>query len=138
MKLTKIVCFLLALIFFCSSLLYAEGVSVENLAKSTTSWNGVSLPDFGDGETEITVLRISVEPHTKLPMHFHPVINIAYMLEGKLSVFAKSGEKKVISAGEPLIELVNQDHYGVNETDEPVRLVVVYLGKQGKPITVKQ
>jgi len=117
---------------------WAEGVQVEELIKSTSSWNDVSLPDYSQAETEVTVLKITVDPQTSLPMHFHPVINVAYMLTGELTVISDQGKRKIIKQGEALIELVNQDHYGINEGVEPVEILVVYLGEKGQPITVKK
>lgn len=116
----------------------AGDVQVEQLAKSTTSWNGVSLPDCSEKETEVTVLKITIAPHTRLPLHYHPVINVAYMLAGKLTVISEDGKKKIITPGESLIELVNEDHYGINEGDVPVEIVVVYIGETGQAITVKE
>lgn len=127
-----------AVLLFFTGAAWAEGVRVEKLIQSTGSWNGVSLPDCSERETEVTVLKITIEPKTSLPMHFHPVINVAYMLSGELTVISEKGEKKVIHQGEPLIELVDQNHYGINEKEEPVEILVVYLGEQGQPITVKE
>lgn len=115
----------------------AQDVAVEQLIKTTNSWNGESLPDCSDAETEITMLKITIPPHTSLPNHYHPVINVAYMLKGELTVISDNGEKKIIKSGDPLVELVNQDHYGINNGDEPVEILVVYFGQVGKPITVK-
>lgn len=115
----------------------AEDVAVEQLIKTTKSWDGASLPDYYDAETEITLLKITIPPHTSLPTHFHPVINVAYMLKGELTVISSKGGKKIIKSGDPLVELVNQEHYGVNNGDEPVEILVVYFGQVGKPITVK-
>ncbi len=127
----------ITLILVISDVSLAGNVHVEELIKTTTSWNGVSLPDCTDKETEVTMLKISIGPNTKLPMHFHPVINVAYMLSGELTVISKKGEEKVIRKGDPLVELVNQDHYGVNNGDKPVEILVVYIGEQGKELTVK-
>ncbi len=128
----------LLLVGLCVSGAVADGVKVDELTKSTASWNGTSLPDFDTGETEVTVLKITVAPDTRLPVHIHPVINVAYMLSGQLTVVAATGERKTIREGDALIELVGQEHYGVNDSDEPAELVVVYFGKQGQPITVKK
>jgi quercetin dioxygenase-like cupin family protein len=128
----------LCILLFSIQISAAKDVEVEQLIKTTSSWNGVSLPDFADGETEVTMLKITIAPHTTLPEHFHPVINVAYMLRGELTVVSKKGEKKVIKSGDPLVELVNQDHYGINNGEEPVEILVVYFGEVGKPITVKR
>ncbi len=131
-----VVCFLVLLLV--PQVSCAGEVNVEEIVKTTSSWNGVSLPDCTDNETEVTMLRITIGPNTTLPMHFHPVINIAYMLSGELTVISRKGEEKVIKKGDPLVELVNQDHYGVNRGDKPVEILVVYIGEEGKPITVKR
>jgi len=134
----KLYCSVIIIIIALASPVWADGVTVEQLAKTTMSWNGRSLPDYSDSETEVTVLRITVEPHTRLPVHFHPVVNVAYMLEGELTVVADDGQKKLIGEGQSLVELVGQDHYGINESDRPARLVVVYFGEKNEPITVKE
>ncbi len=133
----KSLCISLLLLGLHVSMVFAGGVEVDELAKSTASWNGTSLPDFGAGETEVTVLHITVAPDTRLPLHIHPVINVAYMLSGELTVVSEAGGRKTIRGGDALIELVDQQHYGINESSEPAELVVVYFGKQGLPITVK-
>ncbi len=126
------------LLFVIANVSLADTVNVDELIKTTQSWNGISLPDYSDKETEVTVLKIQIAPKTKLPMHFHPVINVAYMLSGELTVISQKGEKKVIKKGDPLVELVNQAHYGINKGDIPVEILVVYIGKQGEPITIKE
>lgn len=128
----------LNLIFIvCATVTFSQPVKVEQLAKTTRSWNGVSLPDYSDKETEITVLRITIAPHTKLPMHYHPVINVGYMLEGELTVISEQGVEKVIAKGDCLVELVGQNHYGENRSDKPARILVIYVGEENQPITVK-
>jgi quercetin dioxygenase-like cupin family protein len=128
---------ILVLLLFSHTPSWADAVKVDQLIKATDSWNGVSLPDYSEKETEVTVLKITIEPNTSLPMHIHPVINVAYMLSGELTVISAQGERKIIRKGDPLIELVNQRHYGVNEGSEPVEILVVYIGEEGQPITVK-
>jgi quercetin dioxygenase-like cupin family protein len=39
--------------------------------------------------------------------------------------------------GEAIFEAVNTPHNGKNLGEIPVRLVVFYIGEEGKPITVK-
>lgn len=134
----KFLCINMLLVALYVSGAVAGGTTVDELAKSTASWNGASLPDFDTGETEVTVLRITVAPDTALPVHIHPVINVAYMLSGELTVVSEAGERKTIQQGDALIELVDQEHYGMNESDEPAELVVVYFGTKGLPITVKK
>ncbi len=41
-----------------------------------------------------------------------------------------------LQAGQGLIEMLNQPHYGTNNGTEPAEIVVVYAGVKGQPITV--
>ncbi|MCP9799894.1 hypothetical protein [Synechococcus sp. RedBA-s] len=51
-------------------------------------------------------------------------------------VISEAGPSLQLRAGEGLIEMVNQPHYGSNNGTEPAEIVVVYAGVKGKPITV--
>jgi quercetin dioxygenase-like cupin family protein len=96
------------------------GVTVRTLVQSTRSWNGTPLPAYPSGQPEVTVLHITIPPGVALPMHQHPVINASVQLQ----------------AGQGLIEMVNQPHYGTNNGTEPAEIVVVYAGVKGQPTTV--
>jgi hypothetical protein len=41
-----------------------------------------------------------------------------------------------LKAGQGLIEMVNQPHYGTNSGTEPAEIVLVYAGVKDQPITV--
>lgn len=90
------------------------------------SWDGTMLPPYPEGEPEISVLKIRIPAHTRLPMHFHPVINAGYVLKGILKVVAEDGASKTFKAGDAIIEMVNKNHYGMNEGDEDVELIMFY------------
>ena len=110
---------------------------VEILAKSTMSWDGSTLPQYGEGQPEVTILKIVIPPKTKLAMHKHPVINAGVILEGELTVVTDKEEVLHLKAGDAIIEVVNKMHYGKNEGDEPVELIIVYAGIENVPISVK-
>jgi len=110
--------------------------TVRQLARSTRSWDGAALPAYPQGQPEITILHITIHPGTQLPLHHHPVINAGVLLEGELTVVTQDGKKLKLSEGDPIIELVNTPHYGLNETDQPAVILVLYAGTEGAPITV--
>jgi len=112
-------------------------VIVDVLAKATSSWNGETLPFYLTGQPEITILKISIPPHIQLPLHQHPVINAGVLLKGELTVLTKEGKTLHLKAGDPIVEVVNTWHYGINEGNEPAEIIVFYAGIQGKPITIK-
>ncbi|MEM6757574.1 MAG: cupin domain-containing protein, partial [Planctomycetota bacterium] len=92
---------------------HGSGVLVEELVRSTQSWNGATLPAYPEGQPEVVVLRVTVPPHTSLPWHEHPVINAGVLTKGTLLVMTPDGPAKRLHAGDALIELVDQPHRGV-------------------------
>lgn len=114
----------------------SNGIQVEELARSSASWNGQALPDYPEGRPEVSILRITIPPGTLLPLHEHPVINAGVLLEGQLLVETVSGEKLRLLAGDPIIELVDTPHSGLNDGDEAAVIIVFYAGVEGRPITV--
>ena len=99
------------------------------------SWDGTKLPKYPTGDPNITLLKISIAPGAKLARHYHSVINVGYMLKGELTVRADKGVSKVIKEGEPLIELVDDIHYGENTGKETAVILVFYAGDGKTPIT---
>lgn len=112
------------------------GVSVETLVKSNQTWDGTVLTAYPASEPEITVLRYNIAPGAQLPPHHHPVINVGYIIKGELTVNTSQGLKKQLKAGDAVVELVDQIHFGKNEGTEPVEMVVVYAGTNGQKISV--
>ena len=114
------------------------GVKAQVLIKTTQSWNGSTLPEFGFGQPEITIIRYSFAPGATLPMHMHPVINAGVLLKGELIVTTKTGQKIELKAGDPLVELFKEWHSGLNPGKEPVDLIVVYAGTVGTPLVIRE
>ncbi|WP_062268970.1 cupin domain-containing protein [Endozoicomonas arenosclerae] len=113
--------------------------STEVLAHSTTSWDGTPLEGVNLENPEVRVLRIAIAPNSRLPIHKHPVINAGYLVKGELTVVRLSDGKKLeMKAGDALVEMVDEWHYGENKSDEPAEIVVVYAGNEGQAITVKK
>jgi len=116
----------------------ASPYEAEVLSKTSSSWNGKALPDYPEGTPEITILKVIIPPGVELPVHEHPVINAGVMLKGRLTVVTEDGKTLHLKAGDTIVEVVNTWHYGRNEGDEPVEIIVFYAGVQGSPITVKK
>ena len=129
----------------CLSLLFAGHayarepgvVKVDVLAKTSSSWNGKALPNYGEGTPEITILRIAIPAGVQLPMHEHPVINAGVLTKGTLTVTTKEGQVLHLQAGDSIVEVVDTWHYGKNNGSETAEIIVFYAGIQGEPITIK-
>lgn len=114
-----------------------QTVAVEQLTKSTKSWDGEKLPQYPQGQPEITILRIKIPAGAELETHEHPVINAGFLIKGELTVVTKDKKTLHLKAGDSIVELVNKKHYGRNEGTETAEIVVFYAGIENKPITIK-
>ncbi|MBN1366176.1 MAG: cupin domain-containing protein [Syntrophaceae bacterium] len=114
-----------------------KNISVEQLAKSSKSWDGENLPGYPAGQPEVTILRIKIPAGAELEMHYHPVINSGVLLAGELTVITEDNKTLHLKAGDSIVELVNKKHYGKNEGSETAEIIVFYAGIENKPITVK-
>lgn len=113
-------------------------VTVNELLKTSTSWDGTALPEYPAGTPEVTVLRITIPPHVQLPVHKHPVINAGMLLSGALTVETEHGDTLYLEAGDSIAEVVDTWHAGRNEGDVPAEILVVYVGVQGMPTSINQ
>lgn len=88
------------------------------------------------GTEQITALRIEFAPGAETAWHRHPVASLAYVISGELEVIIKdTGETKIFREGDAFTEVINTWHYGKNIGDEPVELVVFYVGERGMQLT---
>jgi len=136
-------CSMLGLVVATASLLFigpawaVDGPSVtsEVLIKTETSWDGTRYQGYATGQPEVTVLKITIPPKTELPWHTHPMINVAYVLSGELTVMKReSGLTHHLKPGDVLPEMVNAVHTG-RTGDNPVVLIVFYAGAKGQPLS---
>jgi quercetin dioxygenase-like cupin family protein len=126
------------LLLGCVSAKITNTIEVEVLAKSNTSWNGDSLPNYAKGKPEISILRVVIPPGTILPLHKHPMINAGVLLKGQLTVMLEDNTTLHLKAGDTIVEVVNKWHYGKNEGSVPAEIIVFYAGTKGEPLSIKK
>ncbi len=109
----------------------------EILLQAQQSWNGLRYPHYPASQPEITMIRLTIAPHTALPWHTHPVINAGYVLSGTLTLHDRaSGATRVFHQGEAFAESVDAEHRG-ESGDEPTVLLLTYAGTPGTPTSVQ-
>lgn len=85
---------------------------------------------------EVTSAIITIEPGGERGWHKHDVPLFGYILDGELTIdFGPQGQR-VFRKGEALVEAIGVPHNGRNLGSEPVRILAVFMGKQGTPDTV--
>ena len=111
-------------------------VTVTKLISSTNCWDGALLPAYPRQQPNITILRITIPPGVRLHTHSHPVINAGVLLSGQLTVVTAKGATLHLVAGDPIIEVVNTLHYGINEGKTPAEIMVFYAGTLADPTSI--
>ena len=112
-----------------------RAVESETLLRTGSSWDGEPYKSYASGQPELSILKITLAPHTELEWHSHPVPNAAYILSGEVTLERKKdGKKRHFAAGQAVSETVDTFHRGV-AGNEPVVLIVFYAGSPGVPLT---
>lgn len=113
----------------------AQMAQVDVLTKATHSWNGSTLPSYAAGQPEISIVRVTLPEGAALPLHEHPYATAGVLLQGTITVRTPSGVAQQFTAGDGVIELVNQPHAGANTGTGDAVILVVYAGIEGQPVT---
>ena len=108
------------------------------LLRTTSTWDNAEYKKLKIKKPEVTVLKIVFNIGEELPMHKHDLVNIAYVKKGTLTVITDDNKEITLHEGEVLPELIGKYHYGKNTGNEPVELVVFYIGEKGTPLSVNK
>jgi len=114
-------------------------------------------PPGGRGRT-LALSRVRIPSHTRLALHRHPGVQLAYVQKGTLSYTVRRGVVKVyrgaadqdpvvvrrisagqtasVNAGEWLIERPHVVHFGANDGDRPVLILLATLLRNGRPASI--
>ena len=107
------------------------------LKRTSESWDGTAPPAYLKGKPELVVMRYVFPVGSKLPWHHHPVINYGLLQQGELTIVGLEGQKQVVRAGDPIVEMVGPIHCGMNTGDKPIVLDMFYLAQEGIPLAVQ-
>ena len=135
-KLIASIIVLLVMIFCITNTSYSA--EKEVLLKTTATWDKAEYKKLKIKKPEVTVLKIIIDVGEELPMHKHDLVNIAYVKKGTLTVITDENKEITLHEGECLPELIGKYHYGKNTGNEPVELVVFYVGEKGTPLSVNK
>jgi len=116
-------------------LLWCVGVPLCSLAGEPTVSTLLSsaLADV-DGKN-VVVSRVDIPPNSALPKHFHPGEEIAFVLEGEVTLWQPGKEDTVTGEGGLVRVPARQIHTGITG-EEGVRLLVFRILDAGQPSRV--
>ncbi|MGZ5007702.1 MAG: cupin domain-containing protein [Methylobacter sp.] len=110
-------------------------IKVTPLLKTTTSWDGKPIV-YPKGQSEVTALIVEIAPEGQTGWHEHPVPAFGYIMEGELELTRNTGEVKILHPGDVLPESVGVLHNGRNIGEEPVKILVFYMGEVGSKLSI--
>lgn len=135
-KKIKFIILILLSVLFISNTAYSAQKDI--LLQTTKTWDNVKYKKLKIKKPEVTVLNIIIGVGESLPMHKHDLVNVAYVKKGTLTVITDKNKQITLHEGDCLAELVGKYHYGKNDGNEPVELVVFYIGEKGTPLSINK
>ena len=112
-------------------------LQVKTLLQSEKAWDGNPYTTYPTGTPQLSVLQITIPPHTTMEWHRHPVPNAAYVVSGNLKVEKQGGQTVSFTKGQVIAETVGVWHRGVT-SDQAADLLVFYAGTAGVPLSEAQ
>ncbi len=104
------------------------------LKTSKTASDGkIEYPKSTQAEV-VSVIGV-LESGGRTARHQHPVPVFVYVLEGTITVQADGGEPRDYKPGQAYMEDINHWHQAFNRGATPVKILVVFMGEEGKPTT---
>jgi quercetin dioxygenase-like cupin family protein len=86
---------------------------------------------------QFTVLVLEIAPGGRVGRHQHPVPPFAYVLEGTVSLEIEGQTPKLFTVGQAWTDSTNMWHDALNKGTTPARILVVFAGSEGTPVTVR-
>lgn len=126
--------FVLFALVFASLNVYAA--NSKKVIETTTHWNQQPIQPIHIDHPQVTILKITIPVGEKLPMHKHPILNVGYLTKGELTVRSEKGDELVLKPGDPIVELINEWHYGESTGSEDAEIVVTYVGDKEDGLSV--
>ncbi|MDH5325495.1 MAG: cupin domain-containing protein [Gammaproteobacteria bacterium] len=94
--------------------------------------NLLIAPLVGVQNTEVVVSHVSIPPYTRLPMHWHPGEEFAYVLDGSLILHQEGEDDVSFTKGDVGVVPFKKVHT-IETQNESATLLVFRVHAQGQP-----
>jgi quercetin dioxygenase-like cupin family protein len=137
---------------------YAAGVAHQGAAQATRTVLAQAVNPAGARGRTLGLSRVTIPAHTRLGLHRHPGTQIAFIRKGTLTYTVRTGVVNVyrgpgdqdpqvvrrvraghtgrVHAGEWVIERPRVVHFGANNGDRPVVILLGALFRNGAPASI--
>lgn len=113
-----------------------KGFKATPVLKSGLTAGNVPIEYPKTGKAEIISVIGELEPGGRTALHQHPVPVFVYVLEGALTVQAEGAAARDYKPGQGFLEDVDHWHQAFNKGSAPAKILVVFVGEEGKPTTI--
>ena len=107
--------------------------SATPILQSGTTVGGASIAYPKTDRAELTALRLDIGPGGETGRHLHPYPTLVYVVEGAIEVEVDGGPVRSYKAGDSFLMVVNTWTNAKNNGTVPAKVLVVFVGVQGKP-----
>ena len=105
--------------------------------KGTATISGQKIEYPKTDKAEMASVLVEIQPGTENGCHMHAVPTYVLVLEGTMTVEFEDGARQTFKAGSGFLEVVNTVHSAKNLGEVPLRLLVVFVGEEGKPNLIR-
>ncbi len=92
---------------------------------------------FPLSHNQVTTILVEFAPGAVNPRHQYPVPTVAYVLQGAMTIDIEGRGQHVITAGQAFVQPTNTWNANANRATTPLKFLVVFLGEEGTPLTVR-
>jgi D-alanyl-D-alanine dipeptidase len=111
--------------------------TAEPLLDTGTTIAGEAIDYPSSALPQVVAQIVTIAPGQVTGWHRHGVPTFGYLLSGRLDIEYAGLGRRILGAGDRLMEAMQTAHNAANLGTEPVRILVVFMGAQGKPTVMK-
>lgn len=114
-----------------------QDVKVTAVMKGSTTISGQKIEYPKTDKAEMASILVEIQPGKENGRHMHSVPTYVHVLEGTMTVEFEDGSRQTFKAGNGFLEVVNIVHSAKNLGEVPLKLLVVFVGEEGKPNLIR-
>jgi len=114
-----------------------QDVTVTAVMKGSTTISGQKIQYPKTDKAEMASVMVEIQPGKENGRHMHSVPTYVHVLEGIMTVEFEDGTRQTFKAGTGFLEAVNTVHSAKNLGEVPLRLLVVFVGEEGRPNLIR-
>jgi quercetin dioxygenase-like cupin family protein len=127
--------YLVAALFAYGALALAPALAAEpGQAPSAIKRTEVHRADVAAPGYEAVVMKVELAAGARAGRHSHPGDEISYVTDGETTLLVDGEPPRKLKAGDAFVVKAGKVHDAVNDGEQPVHLVGVYVIEKGQPL----